>query len=258
MNIQKQSLSIILSLALTGLLTNFTSVAKQSPVSAIFTTTSVSQFPLQLALKFNLPPKGAPGNRSGAANRGCGPTPKLLTALVPGTNQGLTVAEHPTFWFYVPYPPSPSKDMVFKLLDKQKNQEVYKIRFTVTGTPGIISVTLPDSVNPLAVGKRYQWIFTYLCNPKVVSQDIVVHGYVERVNVSPQMAVELNKAKTPLEKVAVMAENGIWFDALTELAQLRRKEPNNEVLLQKWEALLTADGVKLNEIIAEPLVSLSE
>ena len=210
-------------------------------------------------VRFELPQRGAPGKRrAGAASRSeCQATSEQrLTALIPPTNLGLTVSARPTFWVSVPYTPSSPREIVFKLVDKQANKEVYKTRVTVSGNPGILSVTLPESVNPLAVEKRYQWVFSYLCNPQDASQDIVVHGYVERVNINPEMASQLQMAKTSLEKVAVMAENGIWFDALTELAYLRRKEPDNKVLLQEWEALLKDVG--LEDLVTEPLVTLSQ
>lgn len=210
-------------------------------------------------VRFELPQRGAPGKRrAGAGSRSeCQATSEQrLTALIPPTNLGLTVSARPTFWVSVPYTPSSPREIVFKLVDKQANKEVYKTRVTVSGTPGILSVTLPESVNPLAVEKRYQWVFSYLCNPQDASQDIVVHGYVERVNINPEMAARLQRAKTPLEKVTVMADNGIWFDAVTELAYLRRKEPDNKVVLQEWEALLKDVG--LEDLVTEPLVNLSQ
>ncbi|PLZ80814.1 hypothetical protein CBP16_12415, partial [Fischerella thermalis WC217] len=38
---------------------------------------------------------------------------------------GLTVAERPTFWFYVPYPPTNRLSVEFLLRDKEDN-EVYR------------------------------------------------------------------------------------------------------------------------------------
>jgi len=51
--------------------------------------------------------QSASGRSRGGSVRGRCAAPELadtrLTALIPDTNVGLTVADYPTFWFYVPY-----------------------------------------------------------------------------------------------------------------------------------------------------------
>ena len=58
---------------------------------------------------------------------------------------------------------------------------------------------------------------------------------------------QLEKA-TPRDRVALYAVNGLWFDALTVAAQLRRRNPNNP----SWAELLQVIG--LNELAIEPIV----
>lgn len=219
--------------------------------------------PQEVKVHFKLPNRGAPSKRkAGAASRGDCPSPekypgtdidKQLTALIPATGIGLTTASHPTFWFFVPYPATPPRDLVFVLEDEYEKKEIYKTKFEIEGTPGILSLKLPETVAPLEIDKKYRWIFSYLCNSKDSSQDAVVYGYVQRINLSSEIENQLETATTPIDKVAIYAENGVWYETLTGLAQLRLQEPQNEILMEEWLELLKSVG--LDDMAAELLVS---
>jgi Domain of Unknown Function (DUF928) len=124
------------------------------------------------------------------------------------------------------------------------------------GTPGIISIKLPETVAPLEINKKYRWSFSYLCSPKDSSKDAIVHGYVQRINLSSEIKNQLETATTPIDKIAIYAENGFWYETLTELARLRLQQPRNEIFMREWLELLKS--VDLNEITTEPLISPEE
>ncbi len=106
-------------------------------------------------LKFTLPPKGAPGRRTDAASRsGCPVLSQPVTALVPPTNIGLTLAERPTFWFNIPYQPNSNSLRKFQLLDEEETV-VYEKNFPAVETPGIVNINLPNSLPALQIGKKY-------------------------------------------------------------------------------------------------------
>ena len=164
----KQSLSMLLNIGLIG--TDLNSlVGNNSPVRYV-STGLMGQIPRQSIVEFKLPPKGAPGRRRGKPlerRGGCKATSKKrLTALIPPTNLGRTVSPRPSFWISVPYKLSSPREVMFKLVDKQASQEIYKVRVAVSGDPGILSIILPESASPLSIDKRYQWIFSLLCNPQ--------------------------------------------------------------------------------------------
>lgn len=226
---------------------------------------------LQASLKFILPPppnRRAPGRRKGAASRGeCPSVNKPLTALVPSTEEfsgegkelavtaaesvlGLTTAEHPTFWFYVPYELTSERPVEFVLLDDQNNY-VYKSTFTATGaSPGIISFRLPSTATPLEFGKMYHWYFLVNCN---LSNPVFVEGWIQRTTLSPVLIQQL-EAATPRERVALYAANGIWHETLTTLAELYRAAPQDTRLAADWTTLLQA--VDLDNMTSEPLGSV--
>lgn len=202
------------------------------------------------------PDIGQPGRRSKAGTRGCEGTnmqfassqEKHLTALVPAYRAanaelvwGLTTAEHPTFWFYVPYKPLSSGEFVLR--DKDGNL-VYKTQVTLSKTPGVVIFSLPSTAAMLEVGKRYHWYFKIYCQPE--PPPLFVDGWIQRV--SPNSALESQLQKATLEqKVALYASYGIWYEALAASAELRRRNPHDP----HWAALLQAVG--LDDIASEPM-----
>lgn len=172
---------------------------------------------------------------------------KPLTALVPANEVALTVAKHPTFFFYVPQTPTQAE---FVLWD-ENNDVFYKSTFTVTGSPGIVSLNLPADRPPLEVGKEYHWKFSMILNPQKRSIDLAVEGWTQRIEPSQTLVNELEKA-TPQAAPAIYAAAGIWHETLTSLAELRRSSANDSMLVNDWAALL--ESIEIDEIAQEPLV----
>lgn len=200
------------------------------------------------------PDIGEPGQRSEAGSRGCeemnkqfASSQKRLTALVPVYSDselvlGATIAEYPTFWFYIPYqPPIPGK---FVLRDKD-GKLVYQTDVTLPETPGVVSVSLPRAEAPLEIGKQYHWFLKIYC--KAQQPPTFVEGWIQRNSLNPVLKSQLEKA-TPRDRFALYATKGIWFDALSTAVELRRRNPKDT----SWAALLRAVG--LNNIAIEPIV----
>ncbi|MBC1223186.1 DUF928 domain-containing protein [Nostoc sp. UCD121] len=243
-------ISIKLALAIALVSLSFTPVQAQPSKSEIFTS------PI-----FNAPPPPgdikAPGNRVGGGKRGCGNTnnqlttskEKQLTALVPVyqfPNEelvlGLTTSSHPTFWFYVPDVTTVSADFV---LQNEDGETIYQTPVSLSGTPGIVSLSLPSTASSLKISKRYHWYFNIYCNQE--QSPIFVNGWIKRIELSPVLKSQLEKA-TPKQRVALYATNGIWYESLTASAELRRIEPKHA----DWARMLQAVG--LNNIALEPIV----
>lgn len=193
---------------------------------------------------------GRPRRRKGGGSRGeCLVKNKPpLTALVPTTNLGLTVAESPTFWFYVPYTLTPEHSVEFVL--KDGNNYVYKTNFPGMGTPpGVVSLRLPSTV-PLKADKNYDWYFLIYCDSQNKDKFVFVNGLVRRVE-RPNLKKQLESA-TPQKRIILYAAEGIWYDALTSLAERRRAYPQDDKLNDDWAGLLQSVG--LEKLAPEPLV----
>ena len=197
-----------------------------------------------------------PGRRRGGARRGgdCPSASTELTALAPETKGatqtlpetyvgGSTTTEHPTFWFYVPQ--SLTADLTAEfILQDDTGQTIYQTTsadFPVSEqTPGIVSIVLPSTSAPLAIGKTYQWYFKLSCGTEA---PISVQGGIERVAVKPELANQLANA-SPQKQASLYWENGIWYDAVTILAQLYRTNPTDTTIKSVWNNLLRSIGLE--------------
>ena len=217
----------------------------------------------QKTVIFRTPPPppniGSPGQRRGGGSRGClsktthntKPRNNVLIALAPEYSKsqvilGLTAKERPTFWFYIPYDPS----LVYAELglEDELNEDTYKV--VSTKTPGIIGVPLPSISSPLQIGKQYRWNFNIYCK-----QDDGFLASVEgNVQFQPLNSALANKLKyaTPHEQALIYAANGIWYEALTILANLHRLPKQNAQLSQDWSNLL--ESVGLQNLASEPII----
>ncbi|GAA6621717.1 DUF928 domain-containing protein [Scytonema sp. NUACC26] len=203
-------------------------------------------------LRLKLPPlpkeiSSPTGRRFGGARRtGCPKDVELqLAALVPATEPqptvtnvwSLTSVERPILWFYTPYNKSSNYPADFELLDEESNP-IYKTAISLPDKAGVIGVPLP----PLTVKKPYRWFLNVYCDRQQQETPIFVEGVVQRVELSQAIKEQLQKAD-PIQQIAIYANNGIWHEAVTILAQLRQKNPNDTTLAEDWKELLTSVGL---------------
>ncbi len=204
---------------------------------------------------------GAPGRTREAGtrslNRSCDSNGQQLTALLPKSQFGVTSAQYPTLFVYMPAFGTETLPMPVEfVLEAQDGQEVYKTTFKTSGIPGILTFGMPTraGLSPLKVDQDYHWRFSVICNENERSQDIVVGGVVRRVELDSTLKERLMVA-SPEEQVELYAEEGIWQDALLTLVQLRRDNPTDVKLAADWEKLLKA--VDLGDIAQEPIETMS-
>lgn len=224
---------------------------------------------------------GKPGRREGGGTRNpCFKGATTVTALIPLIKfqekqlaYGTTLQASPTFFAYVPpaYVPisdqenssgeaKPKTRLVEFLLQQEDNKEIYRASFTVPPSAGIVSITLPIYENSpsLEVDKNYLWSFSLICDADTYKADpsdnsikISGLGSIKRVNPQPSLEMLLKEA-SPRERFLAYAKEGIWYDALSTLAELRRTNPNNPQLEADWRELLKS--IQLDNIAQQPLV----
>lgn len=195
--------------------------------------------------------RGMPGRREGGGTRGgCLAQQPTLTALMPSTNSGTTLAEQPTFFWYVPENTAAAAEFV---LLNAENQPIYQVTLPISSQAGILSLTLPaDRSSPsLTLNQPYRWYFSLICDPLDRSADSFTSGWIERIQPTPALTQALSTA-TPDQKPALYAEAGLWYDALTSIATLRQADPQNPDLITQWQTLL--NSVDLTSIVDQPLL----
>lgn len=219
----------------------------------------VCSLPLMaMAVEFKPPRRGVPGRREGGGTRdpyACVQgNPARLMAIMPETNLGLTNAAHPRFFWYSPKTRAKFAEFTLTKANEATPADkfpVFTTTFSITGTPGVVSLSIPTLIPPLAVGQDYRWSLALICNPENRKQDIKVDGWIQRIAPDADLAGKLAKA-TPGDRPLLYASSGVWFDTLTTLAELRCANPQDAALAGSWAQLM--QSVKLGTIADQPLV----
>ncbi len=252
------SLQLFLSLTLVGLISS-------SVMLPVFAKPSTNRRVSSKVLFVPPPTDKKPSKTSGAGSRGgnCLQTSLVetssdlsvrplakppLMALMPVANTGLTLAEHPSFWIYVPE--TSAKGMILSLRD-DSFKPYSQTFFNIPKTPGVISLPLPQTAPALAVGKTYRWAVALICGERPSPNDPVVVSWISRVASAPSTQSASLTQSAALEQAAAYGRQGIWFDALTILGQARRSQPNQLELQATWADFLTSAG--LQAVALEPI-----
>ncbi|MFN6481587.1 MULTISPECIES: DUF928 domain-containing protein [unclassified Nostoc] len=266
-NSQPIKLFLVVAFSCTSLLVSLTPVLAKPTVGSS-SHRSDAKTPIAQATTFNqpaIPPGPPPGGRvRGGAKRGavgtlaaCPPTKPDLTALVPSTEEansvinvwGQTTVERPSWFFYVPYSKDSSYTVEFVLQDQDAN-EIYQKAIALPNKPGIVRVSLPTNAPALEVNKQYRWFFSINCDKEKNSPPTYVEGVIQRVELNPATIKELQTTE-PRKRYAIYAQKGIWYEALTALAELRQKNPQDAALKAEWQNLL--GSIRLDDVAGEPI-----
>jgi hypothetical protein len=136
----------------------------------------------------------------------------------------------------------------FALTDKDVN-DIYRVKYSlpkstkgVVNPPGIKSLTIAN-LYPLEIGQEYHWQLALICNPSDRREDVVVDGFIKRVEPDPTLANRLPQATTE-ERIALYADARLWYETLGALVELRRSRPNDPNLEDAWNTLLSSVGLE--------------
>ncbi len=79
-------------------------------------------------------------------------------------------------------------------------------------------------------------------------------GFIERIQPNVYLLEKLKKART-LSLPTVYASQGIWYDALESIVQLRSLNPNHPQLINDWQELFdSANSQGKEEFIQAPVL----
>jgi hypothetical protein len=206
----------------------------------ILTLIAASTAALPSLAQFVPPNRGLPGRREGGGTRGgCPQQQPGLTALMPESNLGKTLAPYPTLFWYVPQNQAGAAEFV--LLGRD-NVEIYQTQVPVPTQAGIVSLTLPQD-QQIEFDQPYRWYFSLVCDPLDRSADSFTSGWIERVELTAELSDALT-VSSAADLPNLYARAGLWQDALTELARLHQAAPNDPALLAQWQALLKSVGLE--------------
>ncbi len=200
-----------------------------------------------------LPPNlGAPkGRTGGGASRGACKQSQVMHAVLPSDttrSHSLTASDHPTFWFYLPNRPHPEARLEFVLQDAA-DRYIYKTVLTQpNASAGLVKLTVPEQSAPLIANAAYSWTLSLQCDPAKSHQVAFIRGSIQRVTIAPHQASDPNPSTTIMASDQATtaqryAQQGLWYDAITILAQALQTQPANQSTAQVWKDLLEQSGL---------------
>jgi hypothetical protein len=149
---------------------------------------------------------------------------------------GLTLAERPSFWVYLP---STNAKQVVLSLKEEGMKPHSQTFFQVQSAPGLQRLTIPLNAPPLILDKTYQVGVVLVCGKRPGPNDPMITAWVRRV-----AHPDAIKKGTPLEQAAWYGEQGIWYDALSALAQAQQSSPADQDLKGIWVDFLRSGGLE--------------
>ncbi|MEH1869189.1 MAG: DUF928 domain-containing protein [Nostoc sp.] len=205
----------------------------------------------QISQRFIPPNRSAPQTTAGGGSRGGSRSlegKETLTPLMPPIKLGLTLAERPTFYWFVPQ--MPGQTAHFSLLED--NRIFYETTFKLPNESGIIGFTLPTKAPSLEVGKKYHWYMSIASSSEELADEISVEGWVERIQPTADLLKQIARTN-PKQLSQVYATSGIWYEVLDTLVKQRLTEPSDRTVMANWQALL--ESVGLNNLVSKPLLN---
>jgi hypothetical protein len=175
---------------------------------------------------------------------------KPFTSLAPANAVGLTIAKHPTFFWYMPK--SSAKSARFMMLGKEDSEVVYETEFALPSRPGIVRFQMPKSAPALETGKLYHWYVVVNCDNYNQSANPSIEGWIKPTLMDKTLAKTLAQANLQ-NQFALYVEHDIWHETLTTLADLRSAYPGNPQFIADWQNVLETAGFR--DLATEPIVN---
>ncbi len=190
--------------------------------------------------RFVPPDRGAPTSRLGGATRGASADAlPAVEALVPA-EVGLTLEPRPVLYWYLSRPSDVRVDL--RLLALDPLETVLEKTLPPARAGGIQRIRLADHGVELAPGRAYQWLVLLVPDPADRSRDRVVGGGIERIG--PDAGLRDAIARADRERLPfVLAEAGVWYDAIDVLSQEIEKRPGDAQLWNRRAALFEQVGL---------------
>lgn len=218
-------------------------------------TTSISD-QVNLDVIFTPPDGDAPKETRGGGTRGsCAEiyehSAQGIMGLIPDSNYGLTLADHPTFFVYIPE--TDIRSVFFSLKD-ETGAVHYEAFVPVSGNAGILQLEIPDEIPPLEVGAVYQWGVALPCSGRIQVSSPFITGWVKRITIDDSELRDVAQSSS-LAQAFLYGEHGIWYDMIATLAGLRQLYPDDTSVISGWENVL--NSVELESIAPEPFVDMT-
>ena len=191
------------------------------------------------AVIYSPPLRGMPMNRMGAATRNASSKLPTIMAIVP-EHTGFTIQDNPVLFWYLSKAASCSVEI--SLIDDSQYEPLWQSRLSLPVPAGFHRIQIADTGLKLNTGKTYKWFVALVTDPVHRSKDIIAGGVIERITPSETLKQKLSQSD-PLQRVAIFAEEGIWYDTLSSISDLIDASPGDNALENIRSDLLKQVGL---------------
>lgn len=179
------------------------------------------------------------------------PDLEVKTAPVPQT-----ISERPTIYFLIP---ELDGEVSFTLWEDDikfaKGKRIYRATFYLKSKAGIIAFKIPEHVQGLKLDTNYAWEFSRV--PKIENlQELKVIGSMRRVLPNQNLVTQLKGVSLPVERAALFAQEGIWYETVQALAEALQDNPTKSEIVGEWNELLKS--ANLNRVLPHTFVKTNE
>jgi hypothetical protein len=164
-----------------------------------------------------------------------------------------TIAERPTLYFLIP---ETDGQGYFRLYESdsslKQGKRIYRTSFKIKSKAGILAFKMPDDAPILKPSKNYIWEFVVgnLTDTERVS------GSIRRVIPTQKLAEKLKQILPPVDRAALFAQEGIWYETVQTLAEALQGNPKQPEIVNEWKELLKS--AKLNRVLPHSFVKTTE
>lgn len=195
-------------------------------------------------------PRTTTGTRTGSC---VGNPTTAFTTLGPDSVVGYTAATRPEFVWYLPASEKVFP-VTFRLLAPNEQGIPAPIHTAeLTYTAGFSKYQLPPNLPALSANQEYRWQIIVECDPARPARSLAQELSFELVP-APAAIAQLSADATPVEKAIAYAEQGLWYDAIAQVAQAttpRAKQMRFELLRD------LAESESVDESLRQDLLNIA-
>jgi hypothetical protein len=188
------------------------------------------------------PKRGTPGGRIGGGSRGTPGKSFTLSVLAPD-HTGLTTMTQPALYWY--FSGASGGQIECLITVDEEGKPFAQKSLQMAPARGIKRIRLSDLGVVLSPGREYTWFISLIVDSAQPSKEIFSSGAIRLERISHTFRKRLAGAKQT-ELPAILAENGIWYDALDALSAMIDENPEMRALREQRARLL--DEVGLHEV----------
>ncbi len=164
----------------------------------------------------------------------------LAIAVIAPDHTGLTTQSQPTLYWYASQ--SVSGRVAVTIQDEKGTEPLVEKQLSLSDAVGMIPVRLAELGVQLQPGKEYRWSVAVAADSSSQSRDLVTSGSIRQADNRDTIRAHLSSL--PPERAAfVLAEQGLWYDALAQLGELIEREPADPRWRRFRAALLEQVGL---------------